>query len=82
MAVLIEAISVVVRADALLTKFAGGWDAFKARVPNQTLCADNDIARVITPRVVERMTVVISSDDMQSVKNILDANSIDYEVIS
>ena len=46
MAVLIEAISVVVRADALLTKFAGGWDAFKARVPNQTLCADNDIARV------------------------------------
>jgi hypothetical protein len=44
--------------------------------------SDNDIARVITPRVVERMTVVISSDDMQSVKNILDANSIDYEVIS
>ena len=46
MAVLIEAISVVVRADAILERFPGGWDGFKELVPNQTLCADNEIARV------------------------------------
>jgi hypothetical protein len=46
MAVLVEAISVVIRADAVLEKFPGGWDGFKAIVPNQTLCADNEIIRV------------------------------------
>jgi hypothetical protein len=46
MSVLIEAISVVMRADELLKKFPGGWDAFKGIVPNQTLCADNEIVRV------------------------------------
>ncbi len=58
MAVLIEAISVVIRADALLAKFPGGWDAFKAIIPNQTLCADNEIVRVgfMTPQDVEVFT--------------------------
>ena len=46
MAVLIEAISVVVRADAILERFPVGWDGFKDMVPNRTLCADNEIARV------------------------------------
>jgi hypothetical protein len=46
LAVLIEAISVVIRADTLLNKFPGGWDAFKGIVPNQTLCADKEIVRV------------------------------------
>lgn len=46
MAVLIEAISVVVRAEAILEKFPGGWDAFKSIVPNRTLCADDEIVRV------------------------------------
>lgn len=55
MSVLIEAISVVVRADQLLKKFPGGWDAFKTIVPNQTLCADNEVVRVgfMTPQDVE-----------------------------
>lgn len=55
MAVLVEAISVVIRADVLLRKFSGGWDAFKAVVPNDTLCADNEIVRVgfMTPQDVE-----------------------------
>ena len=46
MAILIEAISVVVRADAILKKFSGGWDAFKQIVPNKTLRADGEIAAV------------------------------------
>lgn len=55
MAVLVESISVVIRADALLTKFPGGWEGFKRIVPNQTLCADNELVRVgfMTPTDVE-----------------------------
>jgi hypothetical protein len=45
MAVLAEAISVIIRADALLRTY-GGFDAFKKTVPNRTLCADGEIARV------------------------------------
>lgn len=46
MAVLVEAISVVVRADAILARFPDGWAGFKASVTNATLCADGEIARV------------------------------------
>ena len=55
MAVLIEAISVVIRADALVKKFPGGWEAFKFIVPNKTLCADDEIVRVgfMNPKDVE-----------------------------
>ena len=53
MAVLIVAISVVVRADALLRAFRD-WESFKATVPNRTLCADGELARVgfMTPEDV------------------------------
>ena len=44
MAVLIEAISVVIRMDRL-TPFES-WEAFKSIVPNKTLCADTELARV------------------------------------
>ena len=46
MAVLIEAISVVIRINVLFEKYPGGWNAFKKIVPNNTLCSDNELARV------------------------------------
>lgn len=46
MAVLIEAISVVIRGDRLLAAFGNDWSAFKGIVPNRTLCADEELARV------------------------------------
>jgi len=46
MAVLIEGISVVVRVNSIASKFRGGATAFKRIVPNRTLCADNELARV------------------------------------
>jgi hypothetical protein len=46
MAVLVEAISVVIRCDRLLGAFGNDWEAFKRIVPNKTLCADNELARV------------------------------------
>ncbi len=46
MAVLVEAISVIVRRDAVNLRFSGGWREFLAIVPNSTLCSDEDLARV------------------------------------
>lgn len=46
MAVLIEAISVVIRRSRIVEVWRGGWDGFAADCPNQTLCADPDLARV------------------------------------
>ena len=46
MAVLAEAISVVIKLDKLLEAFEGNWPAFAATVPNATLCADTQLARV------------------------------------
>jgi hypothetical protein len=45
-AVLVEAISVIVRRDSIDRSFNGGWDAFVSCVPNATLCADAQLARV------------------------------------
>ena len=54
MAVLIEAISVVIRTEALLKKYPGGWNAFLTIVPNKTICSDNELTRVgfMTPQDV------------------------------
>jgi hypothetical protein len=45
-AVLIEGISVVVRAARLLEAWHQDWDAFVRSVPNRTLCADGELARI------------------------------------
>lgn len=46
MAILVEAISVVVKRSAIDDKFPGGWEAFVEDCPNKTLCADSSLARV------------------------------------
>lgn len=46
MAVLIEAISVIVRIPAIQDKYPGGWESFRDAAPNQTLCADSQLARI------------------------------------
>jgi hypothetical protein len=62
MAVLVEGISVVVRAHAIVEHYAGGWEAFRADCPNDTLCADGALVRVgfMDPRdakqFIERLT--------------------------
>lgn len=45
MAVLNEALSVVVRVEAIQRVF-GDWAAFEATVPNNTLCYDDDLIRI------------------------------------
>ena len=46
MAVLVEALSVIVRRDRIEEKYSGGWSAFKKSIPNATFCADDEIAAV------------------------------------
>lgn len=46
MAVLIEALSVVAKRSSIDNKYVGGWEAFVAAVPNNTLCYDDQLARV------------------------------------
>ena len=46
MAVLIEAISVIVRSSSIEKKFNGGWNEFLKSIPNSTFCNDEYIARI------------------------------------
>jgi hypothetical protein len=63
MAVLVEAISVVVRADALLQAFHQDWAAFVRSVPNKTMCADGELVRVgfMVPADVEQYVTALGT---------------------
>jgi tetratricopeptide (TPR) repeat protein len=45
-AVLIEAVCVVVRREAIDQKVPGGWEGFVQMVPNASFCYDDELARV------------------------------------
>jgi len=46
MAVLVEATSAIVRTEAIKERFPGGWGGFVAKLPNKTVCSDNELVRV------------------------------------
>lgn len=46
MAVLVEGISVVIRRQAIESKYPGGWRFFEKDAPGKALCADDDLVRV------------------------------------
>ncbi|MSR00717.1 MAG: hypothetical protein EXR88_04915 [Gammaproteobacteria bacterium] len=46
MAVLAEALSVIIKRTAIDGRFQGGWSAFLAQLPQKTLCDDGELARV------------------------------------
>lgn len=46
MAVLIEAVSVVIRIETIADKYPGGLEQYIKDFPNRTLCMDEDIVRV------------------------------------
>ncbi|MBU2055811.1 MAG: hypothetical protein KKC25_12740 [Proteobacteria bacterium] len=46
MAVLIEAISVVIRLETIVEKYPGGIDQYVTDCPTRTLCTDEEIVRV------------------------------------
>ena len=46
MAVLVEAISIIIRKDAIECFYAGGWARFVEEVPNGTLSCDGEVVRL------------------------------------
>ena len=80
MAVLVEAISVVIRVDSLLKIFPGGREEFKRIVPNQTLCADNEIVRVgfMVPDDVESFVKTMEKNGLTFIR---DNESVDIAVV-
>jgi hypothetical protein len=46
MAVLIEATSIIIRVQAIHDRYSGGWESFVQKIPNQTFCSDNELARI------------------------------------
>lgn len=58
MAVLIEAVCVVVRRDAIEKRISGGWATFEAAVPTGAFCYDNEIASVGFMAVADAETFV------------------------
>lgn len=67
MAVLVEAISVIVRRDAINELFPGGWERFVEIVPNNTLCFDDELARVgfMSPAGVKDFVGALESNGLR-----------------
>ncbi len=67
MAVLCDAISVVVRQDSIEKYFSGGWEKFLDSIPNRTFCTDGELARVgfLNPADVEKYINEIIANGLQ-----------------
>lgn len=63
MAVLVEALSVIVRRDAIEKLVPGGWEKFIEVVPNGTQCFDDELARVgfMSPAGVDGFVTALES---------------------
>ena len=46
MAVLIEAISVIIKVESILSIFNNNIDKFESMIPNNTVCSDNELYRI------------------------------------
>lgn len=80
MAVLVEAISVIVRRDAIDKRFHGGWRKFENGLPNRTLCADKELARVgfMSPLDVEAFVRYLENGGLTFMKN---GQAVDFAVV-
>ena len=67
MAVICEALSVVVRIDSIKKYLKGGARNFMNKVPNSTYCSDGDLARVgfMAPDAVGKFIESLQSDGLQ-----------------
>jgi hypothetical protein len=80
MAVLIEAVSVVVRVAALDRQFAGGWDAFKALIPSGTSCVDGQLIRLgfMTPADAESFAIALGQNGLTYLR---DGQAVDLVIV-
>ncbi len=80
MAVLVEAISVIIRVDALREKFPGGLDAFLTIIPNRTFCFDGELARVgfMTPQDVHTFVTRLEQAGLEFMR---EGKTVDFAVV-
>jgi hypothetical protein len=66
-AVLIEAISVVIQTTAIEAKYPGGWEQFRLEPPNQTLMSDGELVCIgfMEPRSVEAFVAELKEHGLQ-----------------
>lgn len=67
MAVLCEALSVIVRRDSIDKYFKGGWERFLGGIPNATMCTDGELVRVgfMTPNSVQEYIGLLERNGLQ-----------------
>ena len=67
MAVLVEAISVIIKRSAIDEKFPGEWNGFLSQLPNKTMCADSELVRIgfMSPVDVESYVKLLESHGIQ-----------------
>ena len=67
MAVLVEALSVVIRVSTLEEKYPGGLDAYARECPNRTFCCDGQITRVgfMTPTDVRAFVMSLQRKGLE-----------------
>ncbi len=46
MPILIEAQSIVLSVNEILSRYRGGWEGFRSEIPNDSLCCDHRLVRV------------------------------------
>ena len=63
MAVLVEGISVIIRARPIIEHYEGGWEAFVADCPSETLCADGQLvcAHFMDPRDAKQFASTLAA---------------------
>ncbi len=66
MAVLVEALSVIIKRDAIDSNFRRGWDEFLSIIPNSTFCTDGSLVRVgfMTPDDVGRFIETLEDNGL------------------
>jgi hypothetical protein len=80
MAVLVEAISVIILRQSIDEKYPGGWSSFVDKVPNKTLCFDSHLARVgfMVPQDVQKYVEFLQS---QGLRFLSDGNFMDIAIV-
>lgn len=80
MAVLVEGISVVIRCRAILEKYVGGQEAFVAELPNDSLCADGELAALsfMTPTSVQAYVGLL---EQRGLRYVDDHQAVDLVVV-
>ena len=66
MAVLCEALSVVIRTGSVKEKFDGGFSGFLDKIPNKTYCSDGELERIgfLSPTEIGEFIAVLETSGL------------------